>query len=128
MRVYYAHSKRIYGTKREERELRFLKKKFSQIVDPNKDIGEKGNVNPYLKVVSDCNIMVCSEFKKHIGVGVFQEVKYALGKKKEVLCLRRKHHFYFRKVKTVRIIDETDSSVKYGKLVLDGRIIKGGIK
>ncbi len=117
-KVYYAHSKRIYDTPREAKELRYLNKKFSNnIVDPNKDIGELGNMEPYLKKVRECDIVICSEFMKHIGKGVYEEVADGLRKNKKVFVLRKGiFGFCLKKVKELKIIDSIDWKIYYGKL------------
>jgi len=116
--IYYAHSKRIYGSKREEQELDFLRSKFEGVVDPNTDMGELGSIDPYLDVVTEAEALVVSEFQSHIGKGAFSEVQQALEEQKPVHALRKgKKGFELVEVKGLKVVDETDWAVKYGKLV-----------
>lgn len=116
--IYYAHSKRIYNTKREGKELAYLKKKYGmQILDPNNNMGELGSMEPYLEKVRRCNTLVCSEFDKHVGRGVYSEIAEALKHKKKVFVLRRNLlGFRLHKVKGLEITDDTDWKVYYGKV------------
>ena len=80
-KIYYAHSKQIYGTAREAEELDFLERKYptSTIINP-KDLGELKGIKKYLKIVGKCNLVVaysrchsCCQRKEHIGdiAGIF---------------------------------------------------------
>jgi len=118
--IYYAHSKKIYNTPREKKELAYLKKKYrnkSTIVCPNKDMGELGNIEPYLKKVRECHTVVCSEYKKHVGRGVFEEISEALNKGKDVFVLRKGLlGFKLKRVNNVVWADINDWKVYYGKV------------
>lgn len=119
--VYYAHSKLIYDSERENKELSFLKKKFN-LIDPNGDIGERGSIEPYLKVISTCNMVICSEYKEHIGRGVFEEVLFALNKGIKVFCLKKKiGMFYLSKVINVIENDVYDWKIKYGRIICQSK-------
>ena len=45
IRVYYAHSKRTYGSEKEQNEYLFLKSIYPKTICPNKDIGEECSSN-----------------------------------------------------------------------------------
>jgi hypothetical protein len=78
-KAYYAHSKRIYGTKREAEEMAYISSIFKgNVVCPNKDLGELGSMNRYLKVVSDADAVYATEFNGRVGKGVFEECETAL--------------------------------------------------
>lgn len=119
--IYYAHSKKIYETKREKQELKWLRKRFGRvIVDPNHDMGCFNNIEPYLDKVDECTQVICSEYKRHIGFGIFTEIEFAFKKKKAVRCLRKKlGRFYLVKVKAVEVIDRYDWGIRYGKVIID---------
>jgi len=124
-RIYYAHSKLIYGTAREKAELAFLRKKFSedvyQVLDPNKDMGELGSMTPYLVAVSKCTEVICSEYKGFIGKGVYHEVHCALEKGIPVWCIKKfpiLGGLVMKKVSGVRVYDENDWKVRYARLVI----------
>ena len=120
-KVYYAHSKLIYNTKREKKELEFLRKKFSSVFNPNIKISWDNNtkMEPYFKAVKNSDIVVASEYKKHIGKGVFDEITTAINNNITVLCLRRKLFKYqLYKIANVEIVNDQDWKKKYGKIVL----------
>lgn len=116
--IYYAHSKLIYNTKRESRELSYLMKRYANnIVDPNKMMGELGSIEPYLNMVRTCNIVVCSEYKEHVGYGVYREIAEAFKFNKDVFVLRKSFlGFKLIRVKRIIIFDPNDWKVYYGKI------------
>ena len=120
-KVYYAHSLQIYNTKREKRELRFLKRKFSETCNPNTDItwdnGTK--MQPYFEAVKNSDIVVVSEYMNQIGKGVYEEINTALIHKILVLCLKKKFLRYrLQQVKDVEMANELDWRITYGKVIL----------
>jgi hypothetical protein len=116
--IYYAHSKLIYGTTREEKERAYLEKLF-KVICPNRDMGERGSIDPYLDMVSQCSAVICSEYEKHIGRGVFSEVEHALKLGKRVLCIRGEPGEYIlHPIQGIKIIDENDWRYFYGKIIL----------
>ena len=116
--IYYAHSKRIYGTEQERAELDWLKKKFPKVLDPNGDLGELGSIVPYLEAVTKCSAVVVSEYQKHIGRGAFSEIEHALSRKKPVHCIRKyRNKFRLVIVSRVEIVDGEDWAVRYGRIV-----------
>ena len=116
--TYYAHSKRIYGSKQEKAELNWLNKMFAEVLDPNTGLGELGSIDPYLKAVSNCGEVVVSEYEKHIGKGAFSEVRQALSQNKPVHCIRKNRKgFYLVAVTGVAVVDEYDWAVRYGKVL-----------
>lgn len=119
-RIYYAHSKKIYGSKREREERDFLSKIFN-VVCPNRDMGELGRIEPYLKMVESCEYIVCSTYKNHIGKGVYSEIAHGLEKRIPVFCLKKQLSGYkLLEVLRVKEVDAwmSDWSVKFGKVVL----------
>ena len=123
--IYYAHSKRIYNTKREELERQQIEKVFHTeiVMCPNRDMGELGSMEPYLKKVRACSIIVCSEYDDHIGRGVYEEVLAALNSKKKVYCIR---YYSIRSVihivRSVKLVDPYDWTIRYGKLELGKKL------
>ena len=116
MQVYYAHSKKIYGTLRERRERILLASIFPKksIVCPNRDMGELGSMLPYLNKVQNSDIVVVSEFKNHIGKGAYEEVVLALQEYTPVFVLRRKKLIL---VKDIKVVNWNDWQVTYGKVI-----------
>jgi len=79
--IYYAHSMRIYGTKQEERELKYLRKVFKNVVDPKKiKPGEGDNyMKPYLDKVKKCDMVVVTRLHNGcIGKGAYEEITVAM--------------------------------------------------
>ncbi len=91
------------------------------VCNPSKDIewDNSTKMEPYFETVKNSDIVVASEFKNHIGKGVFDEIKSALYHKIEVFCLR-KNLFRFRllQVKNVELVDVTNWKIRYGKIRL----------
>lgn len=114
---YYAHSKLIYNTTRERAEEKFLKKKF-KVVNPNTDMGEMGSMIPYLQKISCVDGVVFSEFQKHIGKGVYEEVKHSILLGKPTYCLRKTLLGYkLIPIKEIpEVSDEYDWKVGYAKV------------
>ena len=120
-KVYFAHSIHIYNTKREKKELRFLRKQFSSVCNPNTDItwDNTTKMEPYFKAVKNSDIVVVSEYRYHIGKGVYDEIKIAINSNILVLCLKRKLFKYrLQQVKSVKLVNEQDWKITYGKVIL----------
>lgn len=121
--IYYAHSLKIYNTKREKKELRFLEKKFNNIFNPKTELkwDTLTKMEPYLKEVQNSNLIVASEYKKYIGRGVFDEIKTALENQIPTFCLKRRlFKFKLVKIKNIKYIG-IDWKIYYGKIVLDSK-------
>ncbi len=119
MKVYYAHSLKIYGTEIEEKEYSFLRENYENVFNPNTEIEYKieEGMKPYLDAVLASNLIICSEFEGYIGRGVFREVELALRNSIPVFCLRQVNgSFILREVISVKLINENDPYVRYGRL------------
>ncbi len=116
MRIYYAHSKRIYNTKQEKKEKKAIMKKFpgAEIVCPNVDIGEQVSITPYLTELSNCNAVVCSLYQGHVGKGQYDEIEHAISLSIPVFSLQ----YDFNEVGDVIIDDEEDWKVNYGIILI----------
>lgn len=116
LRCYYAHSMKIYNTPREDRELEFIRKIFQNVICPNSDIGDTSKgMRTYLKIVKWAEIVIASEYKGHIGGGVYAEVSRALFSKIPVYCLRGGE---FYPVTDAKVVDRQDPKIRYAKLVI----------
>lgn len=115
MKVYWAHSKKIYNTPEEAEILAILEKCFDEVVCPNRDIGEKGDIKPYLDAIDGCDVVIVSEYQDKIGRGVHDEVNYAINNcDMDVYALR---NWEFVSVIVAKIVDPNDWAVNYGQLV-----------
>lgn len=113
--LYYAHSKRIYRTRQEKRELKLIKKKF-----PNHEIVNPGAINwrmtePEImirckEIVRKADVVICSEYRDHIGRGVFEELSVKTKAKKYLLRKKK-----FIENFSMRIINKDDWCIRYGK-------------
>jgi len=119
MKAYWAHSKKIYGTPEEAEILAVLEKVFGKVVCPNRDIGEKGDIQPYLDAIDNCDTVIVSEYQDHIGKGVYDEITFAIREKDmDVYALR---NWEFVGVIAAKIVDPNDWAVNYGRLVTNVR-------
>jgi len=112
-KTYYAHSMRIYNTPEEHRVQNFLQLSGFDVLCPNRDVGEKGSIEPYLEIVKQCKDVVVTEFKGSIGRGAFSEVRCAFDNRIPVKLLRGEELF---DVQNVKVHDASDWKVHYGKL------------
>ena len=76
-------------------------------------------MEPYFRAVKNSDLIVVSEFKNHIGKGVYDEIRKALNNNILVLCLRRKiFTFFLCEVKDLELVNNDDWKINYGKLKL----------
>jgi len=115
IRVYYAHSKRTYGSEKEQNEYLFLKSIYTKTICPNKDIGELHGIKPYLKIVEWADLVIFSEYMNFIGRGVYAEIQTAIINKIPVKLLRNNT---LLKINRVEINDVNDWAIKYAKVIL----------
>lgn len=113
MKIYYAHSKLIYGKKQEKDELKFLKTIFKNVVCPNNNLGELGSMEPYLRIVDLCGIVVCSTYRGYIGKGAYTEVVRAFENNIPVLSINKQ---IIRSVIAVHLYDSGDWKFMYATL------------
>jgi len=115
MKIYYAHSKKIYNTEQEEKEFKMIQERFpdSEVICPNKHIGELGSIEPYLKIIDTCDSIACSEFKKLVGRGVAIEVAHAKHLVKPVYNLSKE----FKEVEGIVVINGGRDWVEFAKLI-----------
>jgi hypothetical protein len=119
VKAYYAHSKRKYNSLEEVEEMSFIQKHFRGIVIcPNKDLGQLGKMEDFLKVVKSAVRVYVTEYFGFIGKGVFEECSLALQNNIEVFVVRKdlKGKFFVQEVKDVL---ETNcfNFVSYGCLI-----------
>jgi len=93
--IYYAHSLKIYNTLQEQLELKQISSLFPSwnIINPN---GVINDIKEAFSLIDKVDGVVASEHQRHIGRGVYDEICYALKKKKFVAVLRdgRLFHVY----------------------------------
>lgn len=76
---YYAHSMAIYNSDLEKFEYDYLSDVFDGLVIcPNKHVGERRAIQPYLDIVERVDVLFVSEYKGYVGSGVYQEIQTAL--------------------------------------------------
>jgi hypothetical protein len=95
MRVFFSHPMKLYGTEVERRQLALIKQHFvgCEVLDPSQDrpaagLGEKEELDYYLRLVDSCDSLVFSRLFGNITEGVRPEVEHALAQGKEVYELR----------------------------------------
>lgn len=120
-KIYYAHSKKIYGTRRELKEVTFLRKIFPKriVICPNNDVGELGCFNDYLKIVDDCRIVAASEVDGYIGRGVFHEIARGISNESQIYVIREQENaLSLKEVIGIEFVNRRDYVLKYGKLIV----------
>jgi len=116
--IYYAHSKLIYNTAREKAELKYLER-FGEVICPNNHIGEKDSIDEYLDIIkSKCKTFVCSEYKKHIGKGVYEEAMTASFLFPHYVLRKQFTRFKLIPIRDIDIVDETDWKIKFAKITI----------
>jgi len=113
--LYYAHSKRTYGTRKEKKELKLLRKQFPgyEIINPRNLVFLSYDENEIMKecrsIVRQAAVVVASEYDGHIGRGVFEELLEAKRKK---YLLRKKN---FIENFNIKIVNPDDWAIRYAK-------------
>ena len=104
LKIYYAHSMLSYNTNKERNELSWLKKNFSEIVNPKK-FGYT-DMDLYLEEVKKCDGLIFSEYKDMIGKGIHAELILALQKGMFTRRLRKAYGRYrLYKVKKIIVVN-----------------------
>jgi len=118
--IYYAHSMKIYDSVAESEEFKFIKDYFkdSDVINPNGDIKWGGTMKPYLAAVERSNMVVMSEYKGHVGRGVYEEALVALEHNIPVRCIRRDKNgqLLVVNINDLRKADRNDWAIKYAKV------------
>lgn len=120
-RIYYAHSKRIYGTPNETEELKYIKEKFpnANVICPHNSIGELSDFEDYLHVVDCCSKVVVSEIDEYVSKGVFSEIARGFSNNTPVFVLRMIDGILtLFDVVGIEIINQNDWKNKYGKIII----------
>src|ERR1039458_8911735 len=112
--VYYAHSKLTYNTKLETDDLILLRGLHGKVIDPNKDLGERGGIQPYLDSVKSCEGLVlrCYIFP-FVGKGAFCEICWALAYGKTCMVFNQEMNLV--PLNGIVLHDAKDWKVKYGR-------------
>lgn len=123
--LYYSHSKKIYGTRREKKEIKLISKHFPKtpVYNPN-NTTIKTAVSPIdtcLRWIESDDItrIVFSTYRNHVGKGVYTEVKRAeeLGKPTYVIVRNKISSFIDQHLS---IVDEHDWIVRYAEIMEGG--------
>jgi hypothetical protein len=118
--IYYSHSMRSYNTDQERLELTQIASFFPKrkILNPN---GAITDMNQAYRLINKAEIVVATEYQSHIGKGVYDEICYALSRKKFVAMLRNGHLFRVYSEHQIEVVD-IDWQVHYAK-VYEGFVI-----
>lgn len=118
-KIYYAHSKLIYGTDTEASAIAYLKQQGFEVLCPHNDLGELGSIQPYLQAIDTCEAVIIHPYKGFIGRGVFEELKHTLcnNKSASVLCYNIVTGYSLHPVKGYKLHDQMDWKFKYGKVL-----------
>ena len=102
--AYFAHSMRKYNSKEELEQLGYLRSAFQgTVICPNNNLGEFGDMQPYLDVVSKMDVLFVAEYFDWIGSGVRKEIKEARKYKIPIYVIRKENDQYvLKKLKRVK--------------------------
>ena len=120
IKIYYGHSLLIYGKASEVNEFAFLFTTFpnAEIINPA-HLGYSG-MKKYLEVVSNCQMLIASEYDAYIGRGVFLEVCQAFLSGIPVKAIRRvKTKYELFEVTGIQMLNVNDWKHKYAKLIVN---------
>ena len=86
MKCYYAHSKNLYGTSQEARDIKLLEELGFEVLNPNLPehqakcmAGQFGEMNYFELLVRSCNVLAFRALPHgEIGAGVALEIRVAL--------------------------------------------------
>jgi len=128
MRVYYGHSIRKYNTPEEMMEEEFIKEWYTHIPSPRmlelcnpKDVpNPTRDMKIYFDKIRDwADVTIFSEYKDHVGKGVYDEIALALKLKKQAWVLRKwKGTYRFERIDHLEIDQgDNDWKIYYGKIV-----------
>jgi hypothetical protein len=114
---YFSHSIEKFNKAQEQLEYDFIDRHFNGfVICPNKHIGARGSMKPYLDILAKVDVVFVSEFEGFVGRGVYQECFCSMEMKLPVYVLKeKKNTFYFEVLTSIEIIDKTNCK-KYGKL------------
>jgi hypothetical protein len=112
--IYYAHSLRIYNTEQEQLELKQVASLLPKrkILNPN---GAIASIFEAYKLIDKSSGVVATEYQNHIGKGVYDEICYALSKKKLVAILRDGRLFRVYSRHQIEVLD-IDWQVYYARV------------
>ena len=88
MRIYYAHSMRIYGSDRECEEHQYLHRKGFRVCSPRGKLNRDNWYKRAQEFIGVLDAVVFTEYRDHIGRGVTEELLYAFNIDKPVYLLR----------------------------------------
>jgi hypothetical protein len=134
--IYYSHSLKIYNTPKEQLELTKIASFFPKrkILNPNGAItpleiptvlnsGEHKvkisngvtDMNQAYRLINQAELVVATEYQGHLGKGVYNEMCYALSKKKLVAMLRNGRLFRVYSRHQIEVLD-IDWQVHYARV------------
>lgn len=116
--AYYAHSMKKYNTPEEEVEVGAIIRCGYYPVNP-KHIIWRGTMRDYFDCIDLCKVLIATEYKKHVGKGVYDEIWHAIRKEYPVHVLRGGKLY---DVKDCVLVDREDWGVKYGKIICGDRV------
>jgi hypothetical protein len=90
MKIYYAHSKKIYDGKREEKELAIIQNKYpsAEIVNPSETFRREIEWRMFMAFdLPNMDLVIFSGYNGYIGKGVYAEILAAIDNEIPVLYL-----------------------------------------
>jgi hypothetical protein len=119
--IYYSHSMQIYQTKREAEEITLILSYFPDIkvINPS-EIDFQGLTGPEImercyELIARSDIVIFTEYRDSIGMGVYSEVRRARDLGKPVYLLRESKLFQIEK-ENLTLFEYYDWTVHYAKV------------
>lgn len=81
MKIYYAHSKKIYYSKREKKELAIIRRRYpsAKIINPAGLFRQEVDWRIFMAYdLPEMDLVIFSDFNGYIGKGVFEEILTAI--------------------------------------------------
>jgi hypothetical protein len=123
-KIYYGHSRRIYGTPEEELVRNILSSRFKEVVCPNRDLADDEELIYFFNVLIKCDALITTEFLSHIGFGMFKLTEFALEAALPAYCLRfHDGQPILSAIEGLKPVVTGDYAVFYGKILTNSESI-----
>lgn len=109
--VYFSHNIMTYNTEAEKTALSYILRRWPESFFCPNQHGISFESTDFMKAVNSCEKILVLEYDGFIGKGGFDEISFALKKKKPVFLMKpgpRKGLFALLPVLGIRVIDDLD--------------------
>jgi hypothetical protein len=118
--VYYAHSLRHYGTKKEKKDARMIGRLTGlRVLNPKGKLSNNSSwVSEAYLLIDKCQMLVFTEYQGTIGKGVYTEIQYALEKRMPVYLLHDGNLLAILK-RDLHLVRHGENWVKYARVLYE---------